>query len=65
MGNYFSLLTIRLLSSIGVRNLSYLLNRSMDNVFFKPCNHARGGQALWLKDRKERTEFNIKTMRSS
>lgn len=35
MGNYFSLLTIRLLSSIGVRNLSYLLNRSVDDAFFQ------------------------------
>jgi hypothetical protein len=34
-------------------------------LFFKPCNHARGGQALWLNERKERTEFNIKTMGSS
>jgi len=43
----------------------YLLNRSMGNAFLKPCNHAWGGQASWLKDRKERTGFNIKTMGST
>jgi hypothetical protein len=37
----------------------------MDNVFLKPFNHARGGQTSWLKDRKERTDFNIKTMGST
>jgi len=34
----------------------------MDNVFFKPCNHAKGGQASWSKDRKERTYFIIKQL---
>jgi len=40
-------------------------SRSMDNAFFKPCNHAGGGQASWLKDRKERTETDIKTIGST
>jgi len=26
-------------------------------LFLKPCNHAGGGQASWLKDRKERKDF--------
>jgi len=31
-------------------------------LFFKTCNHARGGQASWLKDHKEITDFNIIAM---
>jgi len=30
----------------------------MDNAFFKPCNHAGGRQASWLKYHEERTDFN-------
>ena len=29
-------------------------------LFFKRCNHAKGGQDSWLKDPKEKTESNIK-----